>query len=112
MSAKAKVKEQEPYIRIIVRRIAGAGVQGAQTEFDAMKEICAKYPAPDWCLASSHYVGLEPGPIIDVMLVFVKAEHYIPGGAMFYLSEIAESLSALGQLEEGDEPEVVELPAE
>jgi len=98
-------KKSEPYIRVVVRRLAGASIPGADPEYETMQQVCESYPAPDWCLAGTHFIGLEPGPIVDVMFIFVKAEHYIPGGAMFYLSEIAEALSALGVVEIEDEPE-------
>lgn len=98
----AKQKAQEPYIRVVTRRLSGSGIPGGQPEYETMQDVCQAYPAPEWCLAGTHFIGLEPGPVVDVMFIFVKAEHYIPGGALYYLSEIAEALAGLFEVEEGD----------
>lgn len=107
MAPKKAEQPQEPYIRVVTRRLAGAGIPGATPEYETMQQVCQSYPAPEWCLAGTHFIGLEPGPIVDMMFVFVKAEHYIPGGALYYLSEIAEALTGLG-FDEEDEPEAPE----
>lgn len=105
-----KTEVSEPYIRLVVRKISAAPIPGAGTEYETMQQVCQAYPAPDWCLAATHFIGLEPGPIVDVMFIFVRAEHYIPGGAMFYLSQIAEALTDIEVYEEGNEPPVLDEP--
>jgi hypothetical protein len=64
----------EPHIGIITRKISPSGLPGTLTEKAAVAEICKRFPADEWRLADTHFIGLEPGPAIDVMFIFVKRD--------------------------------------
>lgn len=68
---------------------------GAQTEEAAMSDVCSKFPPDEWCLYATHFLGLEPGPVVDVMMVFIKADSYPPARHEYYLDQLAETLAGL-----------------
>lgn len=107
----------EPHIRVVTRKISPTGVPGSMAELDAMKGMCEKFPGDEWVLFAADFVGVEPGPTIDIMFVFVKAEFAPPARAEYYLDQIAKKLDLLTGVidleaelivEDGDEAEDAE----